>query len=280
MALLLADFPVEVGGLTVNRLCGSGLQAINTAAHAIAVGDGDVFIGGGVESMTRAPVRPAQGRGRLGPRPARARRHDARLAVRQPAAGRAALPVFDGRDRRERRRALGRQPRAAGRVRAREPAARGRRDRGRPVRRPDRAGRGRRSGRATRSSSPATSTRGRTRASRRSPSCARPSGPRAARSRPATPRASTTARPPCWSSRRSAPGRSGCEPMARVVSTAVAGVDPAIMGVGPVPGDAQGARAGRHRGRRPRPGRAQRGVRVAVARAASTSSASTRRRST
>jgi 3-oxoadipyl-CoA thiolase len=55
MALLLAGFPVEVGGQTVNRLCGSGLQAINSAAHAIAVGDGDVFIGGGVESMTRAP---------------------------------------------------------------------------------------------------------------------------------------------------------------------------------------------------------------------------------
>ena len=55
MALLLAGFPVEVGGQTVNRLCGSGLQAINSAAHAIAVGDGEVFIGGGVESMTRAP---------------------------------------------------------------------------------------------------------------------------------------------------------------------------------------------------------------------------------
>jgi 3-oxoadipyl-CoA thiolase len=55
MALLLADFPVEVGGQTVNRLCGSGLQAINAASHAITVGDGDVFIGGGVESMTRAP---------------------------------------------------------------------------------------------------------------------------------------------------------------------------------------------------------------------------------
>jgi 3-oxoadipyl-CoA thiolase len=55
MALLLAGFPVEVGGQTVNRLCGSGLQAINAAAHVIAVGDGDVFIGGGVESMTRAP---------------------------------------------------------------------------------------------------------------------------------------------------------------------------------------------------------------------------------
>jgi 3-oxoadipyl-CoA thiolase len=55
MALLLAGLPVEVGGLTVNRLCGSGLQAVNSAAHAIEVGDGDVFIGGGVESMTRAP---------------------------------------------------------------------------------------------------------------------------------------------------------------------------------------------------------------------------------
>jgi 3-oxoadipyl-CoA thiolase len=55
MALLLAGLPVEIGGLTVNRLCGSGLQAINTAAHAIQVGDGDVFIAGGVESMTRAP---------------------------------------------------------------------------------------------------------------------------------------------------------------------------------------------------------------------------------
>jgi 3-oxoadipyl-CoA thiolase len=55
MAVLLAGLPVEIGGLTVNRLCGSGLQAINSAAHAIAVGDGEAFIGGGVESMTRAP---------------------------------------------------------------------------------------------------------------------------------------------------------------------------------------------------------------------------------
>jgi 3-oxoadipyl-CoA thiolase len=55
MAALLAGLPIEVAGQTVNRLCGSGLQAINTAAHAIAVGDGDVFVAGGVESMTRAP---------------------------------------------------------------------------------------------------------------------------------------------------------------------------------------------------------------------------------
>jgi 3-oxoadipyl-CoA thiolase len=55
MAALLAGLPVEVAGQTVNRLCGSGLQAINAAAHAIAADDGDVFIAGGVESMTRAP---------------------------------------------------------------------------------------------------------------------------------------------------------------------------------------------------------------------------------
>ena len=55
MAALVAGLPIEVAGLTVNRLCGSGLQAVNSAAHAIAVGDGDVFIAGGVESMSRAP---------------------------------------------------------------------------------------------------------------------------------------------------------------------------------------------------------------------------------
>ena len=56
MALLLAGLPVEVAGLTVNRLCGSGLQAVNSACHAIAAGDGEVFVAGGVESMTRAPL--------------------------------------------------------------------------------------------------------------------------------------------------------------------------------------------------------------------------------
>jgi 3-oxoadipyl-CoA thiolase len=55
MAGLLAGLPIEVAGQTVNRLCGSGLQAINSAAHAIMVGDGEVFVAGGVESMTRAP---------------------------------------------------------------------------------------------------------------------------------------------------------------------------------------------------------------------------------
>ncbi|MDT8435557.1 MAG: thiolase family protein [Gemmatimonadota bacterium] len=55
MAGLLAGLPVEVAGQTVNRLCGSGLQAVVTAAHAIRCGEGDVFVAGGVESMSRAP---------------------------------------------------------------------------------------------------------------------------------------------------------------------------------------------------------------------------------
>lgn len=55
MALLLAGLPVEVPGQTVNRLCGSGLQAVVSAAQAIKAGEGATFIAGGVESMTRAP---------------------------------------------------------------------------------------------------------------------------------------------------------------------------------------------------------------------------------
>jgi 3-oxoadipyl-CoA thiolase len=55
MASLLAGLPVEVAGQTVNRLCGSGLQAVVSAGHAIRCGEGDVFIAGGVESMSRAP---------------------------------------------------------------------------------------------------------------------------------------------------------------------------------------------------------------------------------
>jgi 3-oxoadipyl-CoA thiolase len=55
MAGLLAGFPVTVPGQTVNRLCGSGLQAAVTAFHAVRAGEGDVFVAGGVESMTRAP---------------------------------------------------------------------------------------------------------------------------------------------------------------------------------------------------------------------------------
>jgi 3-oxoadipyl-CoA thiolase len=55
MAALLAGMPVEVPGSTVNRLCGSGMNAVINAAHAVVAGDGSLFVAGGVESMTRAP---------------------------------------------------------------------------------------------------------------------------------------------------------------------------------------------------------------------------------
>jgi 3-oxoadipyl-CoA thiolase len=56
MGLLLAGLPVEVPGVTVNRLCASGLEAVNQAARAVDVGEGSLMLGGGVESMSRAPL--------------------------------------------------------------------------------------------------------------------------------------------------------------------------------------------------------------------------------
>ncbi|MED1472466.1 acetyl-CoA C-acyltransferase [Bacillus salipaludis] len=55
MSALLAGLPITVGGTTINRLCGSGLDAVILAARSIAVGEGDIYIAGGTESMTRAP---------------------------------------------------------------------------------------------------------------------------------------------------------------------------------------------------------------------------------
>jgi 3-oxoadipyl-CoA thiolase len=56
MAVLLAGLPEHVAGVTVNRLCASGLSAVVAACHAVAAGDGDLFVAGGVESMSRAPL--------------------------------------------------------------------------------------------------------------------------------------------------------------------------------------------------------------------------------
>src|ERR687892_1584949 len=60
MAVLLAGLPESVAGVTVNRLCASGLSAIVSASHAIMAGDADVFVAGGVESMSRAPLAMAK----------------------------------------------------------------------------------------------------------------------------------------------------------------------------------------------------------------------------
>src|SRR6476646_6171435 len=56
MGALLAGLPQDVAGVTVNRLCASGLSAIIGASHAVIAGDGDLFVAGGVESMSRAPL--------------------------------------------------------------------------------------------------------------------------------------------------------------------------------------------------------------------------------
>jgi acetyl-CoA acetyltransferase len=56
MAALLAGLPESVAGVTVNRLCASGLSAVVGACHAVIAGDGDLFVAGGVESMSRAPL--------------------------------------------------------------------------------------------------------------------------------------------------------------------------------------------------------------------------------
>ena len=64
MAALLAGLPDSVAGVTLNRLCASGLSAVVSACHAVAAGDGDLFVAGGVESMSRAPLvmaKPAEG---------------------------------------------------------------------------------------------------------------------------------------------------------------------------------------------------------------------------
>ena len=130
MAVLLAGLPVTIPAATVNRLCGSGLEAVIDASRAVAVGDADVVLAGGVESMSRAPwvlPKPAKG---YPTRPRAAVEHDARLADDQP-------PHAERVDHRPRRgrRGAGRQvldqPRGAGRVRARlAPAGRGRVGRG------------------------------------------------------------------------------------------------------------------------------------------------------
>ena len=262
MALLLAGLPVEVGGLTVNRLCGSGLQAVNSAAHAIAVGDGDVFIGGGVESMTRAPYVMAKpdaafDRGErqmydttLGWRFV----NPALAAMHQPySMGETAENVAErwevGRDVQDAF-ALASQQKAVAAI-----------DGGRfdgqivPITIPQRKG------------DPIV--------------VARDEHPRAdtsaealAKLRPAFRDGGTVT---AGNSSGINDGASavllveatrarelGLKPLARVVSTAVAGVDPAIMGYGPVPATRKALDAGGNLGRRPRPRRAERGVRVAV----------------
>ena len=245
MALLLAGLPVEVGGQTVNRLCGSGLQAINSAAHAIEAGDGDVFVAGGVESMTRAPfvmAKPGSAWDR-GPRELQ----DTTLGWRfvNPKLAEHYYPYSMGETAENVAERCGVVARGAGRVRA-ESQQRGRSRRSRTAASTARSCRSRcRSGRATRSSStrdehPRADTTLEALAKLRPAFRGRRIGH--GRQRIGHQRRRVGGR---CSSRRNAPRELGLQPLARVVSTAVAGVDPAVMGIGPIPASRKAlARAG------------------------------------
>jgi 3-oxoadipyl-CoA thiolase len=82
MASLLAGMPQSVPGVTVNRLCASGLEAVNQASRAILVGDGDLFVAGGVESMSRAPY--SVPRGTVAPKAGNLVAYDTSLGWRYP----------------------------------------------------------------------------------------------------------------------------------------------------------------------------------------------------
>ena len=119
MAVLLAGLPHSVPGATVNRLCASGLEAVNSAARAVKAGEGDLYLAGGVESMSRAPwvvEKPERGLPR-GPQTM----HDTTLGWRMINPRMAELGVSTesmGETGRERRRALRDLPRGPGRLRA------------------------------------------------------------------------------------------------------------------------------------------------------------------
>ena len=136
MGALLAGLPVEVPGVTLNRLCGSGMEAVIQAAKSIMVGEGAVYIAGGVESMTRAPYVMPKGDTAFHTKP---EVYDTALGWRMinPQDGRAVPDRDARRDRRERRDPTRDQPRRSGRVGAAQPSARRRRPGRRPVRRRD-----------------------------------------------------------------------------------------------------------------------------------------------
>ena len=111
MAPLLAGLPEDVPGTTVNRLCGSGMDAIGIAARAIKAGEAALMIAGGVESMSRAPFVHGQGDERVLAQ-ADDLRHDHRLALRQSADEGAVRRRLDAGDGRKRRRPTTRSSRA------------------------------------------------------------------------------------------------------------------------------------------------------------------------
>ena len=194
MAALLAGLPDSVPGATVNRLCASGLEAINCAARAVKLGEGDLYLAGGVESMSRAPWVVEQAR--AGPARGPQTMHDTTLGWRLVNPRMAELGVSTeamgetGENVAERF-GISREDQDAFGLRSHQRAVAAAED-GRLRRgdRPDRGAEGTRDGHSSRP----TRGRGPTPRWRRWRSCARSSA-RAAPSPPATPRPSTTAPP-------------------------------------------------------------------------------------
>jgi acetyl-CoA acyltransferase len=113
MSLLLAGLPPEVPGATLNRLCGSGMDAVGSAARAIKSGEVQLMLAGGVESMSRAPFVMPKADSGLQPHE-RGLRHHHRLALRQPAHEGVVRRGLDARDGRKRRHRLRDRARGAG----------------------------------------------------------------------------------------------------------------------------------------------------------------------
>ncbi|CAN5133737.1 thiolase family protein [soil metagenome] len=235
MCALLAGFPVEVPGITVNRLCASGLEAANQAARALRLGEGDFYLAGGGESMSRAPwVVPKPGRALpRGPETM----HDTALGWRlvnpQMAAMHSTESMGETAENVAARFGISREDQDAFALRSHERAVAAA-EAGRfedeiiPVEAPPPGGRGD-AVRVTRDEGPRADT----------------SLERLAELRPAfreggsvtAGNASTLndgAACLVMASERGAE-ELGADPLARVVASGVAGVDPAVMGIGPVP---------------------------------------------
>ena len=221
MAALLADLPESVAGVTVNRLCASGLSAVVGAAHAIAAGDGDLFVAGGVESMSRAPLVTAKPDAAF-PRGDRTM-YDTTLGWRFPnSAARGAVPARDdGRDGRERRGALGRS-----RARTRTPSPCGRSSAGRAA---DFADELVAAGDLERDEHPRPDTTAERLASLK-PAFREGGSVTAGNSSGLNDGAAALV----LASEEKARAL-GAEPLGAFVASAVAGVDPRVMGIGPVP---------------------------------------------
>lgn len=224
MAALLAGLPGSVAGVTVNRLCASGLTAVVAACHAVVAGDGDLFVAGGVGSMSRAPLVVGKPETAL-PRGDRTL-WDTTLGWRFPKPGMEAMFPLEsmGRDGRERRRALRGRPRGSGPLRLRVAApARCRAD-PRPLRCGDRR---RRRTRQRRAPAPGDEPR---EAVGLKPAFRQGGTVTAGNSSGIKDGAAALL---IGSEARAATLR--LEPLGRFLGSAVSGVDPRLMGIGPVP---------------------------------------------